>query len=378
MKKDINILAESTVPYLRGVLERLGKVTYLPSAEFTPETVRDKNWLIVRSITKCTQKLLEGSRVKLITTATIGFDHIDTYYCAANGITWKNAPGCNAHAVAQWFGSALAYLEREEGYTFRGKTIGIVGVGHVGSLVKEVAEAWGMTVLQNDPPRAESEGPEGFVSLEEVYAECDVITFHTPFTKEGPHPTYHLFSEESLSKLGKRPLLVNACRGGVTCNDAILKGLESGQLAGAVIDCWENEPNISRELLEKVLLGTPHIAGFSADGKRNGAVACLVNGCNYFGIDTAILGKIEPPLPEDPAIRISPNDAHPEATAMLHTFDIKVIDETLRSGKVPFEEMRKDHPYPREPHAFTVYLPKALQAHRPSLERLGFCCELVG
>lgn len=373
MSGRIKILAESSVPYLRGVLEHLGEVTYLPSSEFTPETVRDKDWLIIRSITKCTASLLEGSSVKLITTATIGFDHIDTAYCDANGIAWRNSPGCNANAVAHFLSSALALYALHSGYDLKGKTMGIVGVGHVGSLMAKYAEALGMKVLLNDPPRAEKEGKQGFVELERLYAEADIISFHTPLTKEGRYATYHLFDSSSLPLIGRKPIVINACRGAVTETEALLEGIRTGQISNVIIDCWENEPNISDRLLAEALIATPHVAGFSADGKCNGAVACVKNGFDFFGLDGAhLIKQMTPPPPADETITLDANDPDAILHALLRTLDLTEIDRRMKEKRMPFEQQRKAYFYPREPHAYTVVSREMSADLKERLASIGF------
>lgn len=193
----MKIVADNTVPYLKGIAEPIAEVKYLTSKEFTPENVKDADALIVRSIDKCTRELLEGSRVKLITSATIGFDHIDIRYCDEAGITWKNSPGCNAVSVAQYVLAGLITIALRKGETLQGKTIGIVGVGHVGKEVEKLCSAYGMNVLRSEPAwRAETEGEDGFVSLETIAEQADIVTFHTPLTKEGRFATRHLAGED--------------------------------------------------------------------------------------------------------------------------------------------------------------------------------------
>ena len=176
----MKIIADNTIPYLRGIAEPFAEITYIAPEEFTREIIREADALIIRSIDKCTREVLEGSRVKLITTATIGFDHIDTRYCDEAGITWANAPGCNAGSVAQYVFTSLLTLSIRKGISLKGKTLGIVGVGHVGKAVEKLCKAYGMHILRNDPPREEKEGPEGFVSLQTIARESDIITFHVP------------------------------------------------------------------------------------------------------------------------------------------------------------------------------------------------------
>lgn len=365
MPTPLKIVAEVSVPYLKGVLERLGTACYLPSQDFTPDLIRDADWLIVRSITKCTEALLKGSKVRLITTATIGYDHIDTDYCDAMGIAWHNAPGCNAEAVGQYFASAISRLVIDTGFDPNGKVLGIVGVGHVGKVVKRYAEAFGMLCLLNDPPRAEVEGADGFVSLRQIAEESDIITLHTPLTKVGKHPTYHLINGEFVDTLQHSPIIINACRGAVTDTEALLSGLKRGKISNVIIDCWEGEPDISTALLDKSFIGTPHIAGFSADGKARGARMCIEKGLSFFGInEPELLTKMYPPALVNAKIDLSQLGDQGIFKALLHTFDPRPTDEHLRNGGLrDFEKMRREYDYPREPHAYDFINPTDKQAH---------------
>ena len=277
----MNIIADAYIPFLNGLLDDVAKVTYLPPEEFTAEAVHDADALIIRTRAKCNEALLKGSKVRFIATATIGYDHIDTEYCANNGIEWTNCPGCNADSVNNYIHAAITTIFGE---SLEGKTIGIIGVGNVGSRVANMASNLGMKVLLNDPPREAKEGPENFVSLEEIQEKSDIITIHTPLNKE----TFHLIDEDFLASCKNTPLIINAARGEVCFTEALLS--YKGEI---VLDCWENEPNISLPLLEKVALGTPHIAGYSLDGKANGTRMAAEAVCKFFGIEKEI--KIEVP-----------------------------------------------------------------------------------
>ena len=364
-----NILAEATIPYLRGNLDRMGRVRYLPSEEFTPEAVREADWLVIRSITKITPALLSGSRVRLITTATIGFDHIDTRYCDDHGIVWFNAPGCNAGGVGQYFGSYVSLLALRGMLRPEEMTVGIVGAGNTGREVTRYARALGMRVLWNDPPRAEKEGSEGFVSLETLAREADLIEFHVPLTRDGAHPTFHLFDDDFMASLDRKPLIANLCRGPVTKTTSLLKGLEMGKISALVLDCWEGEPHISEPLLAKAVIGTPHIAGFSAEGKRRGALACLLHGAEFFGLPMPEVE--EPPAPPAPVIDLGetrgPAGLH---HALLHTFDPRRPDALLRDRPDRFEYLRRTYEYPREAPAFTVVGARGKVSE--ALQTLGF------
>lgn len=366
----MKIIADNTIPYLKGIAEPVAEVTYLDSKSFTPEQVKEADVLIVRSIDKCTPALLTGSQVKLITTATIGFDHIDTHYCERQGIVWKNAPGCNAASVAQYVLACLVTLSLRTGEPLRGKTIGIVGVGHVGRLVEQHCQTMGMRVLRNDPPRAAAEGMEGFVSLAEIATEADVITLHVPFTKEGDYPTYHLADNHFFHQLAKRPWLINSCRGAVHDTAALLAAKQEGQISELVLDCWENEPTINRELLAQTALATPHIAGFSADGKANGTRACLQAIEQYFGIHFDRLPKVQPPAPTNPVIDLHQWSTDRIQQAILHTFSPEKVDQTLRDDPEGFEWQRNHYAHPRE---FTAYqVVHATPEEACMLSQLGF------
>lgn len=339
-RKKMKVIVDNKIPYIKGNIEKIAEeVVYLPGQAFTKEEVKDADALIVRTRTLCNRDLLEGSRVKFIATATIGFDHIDTDYCSEAGIAWTNCPGCNAGSVEQYVHASLLLLKHHKGLDLEKATLGIVGVGHVGKRVQRMAEALGMRVLLNDPPR-EDNGENGFVSLQTIAEECDVITFHTPLNREGKYRTFHLADEAFFENLKRTPYLINSSRGEVVSAEALLKALEAGQIKDAVIDTWEGEPDISLELLRKVFVGTPHIAGYSADGKANATRMSLEALCQYFG-KSAEFGIVPPALPEK---RYSEN---PEE-AYLEVYN--PMEDSLRLKESPekFEWFRGNYPLRRE------------------------------
>lgn len=337
----MKVIVDNKIPYIKGVIERIAdKVVYLPGNAFTPQEVKDADALIVRTRTLCNRDLLEGSRVKFIATATIGFDHIDTAYCQEAGITWTNCPGCNASSVEQYVHSVLLLLKREKNLCLEGATIGIVGVGHVGSKVATMASKLGMRVLLNDPPRAEK-GEEGFVDLHTIARECDVITFHTPLNREGIYRTFHLADEAFFNQLGRSPYIINSSRGEVVETQALLRALEKGQVKETVIDTWENEPDIDLTLLREAFIATPHIAGYSADGKANATRMSLEALCRFFGIEANF--KIVPPsLPEG---MVWPED---KETAYLQLYNPMRDSEWLKAEPEKFEWFRGNYPLRRE------------------------------
>lgn len=355
---------------MQGFAEQLGQVIYLPGASITAQDVRDADVLIVRTRTRCDRHLLEGSNVRFIATATIGFDHIDTNYLREAGIMWTNCPGCNAPSVAQYVGNCLLLLAahgcwnaeeltpanqaltpqqrlRFANFKWNNLVVGIVGVGHVGSKVLERLQTWGFKeILCCDPLRAEHE--DGFVSLEEIASRCDIITFHTPLTYQPEHyPTYHLASETFFSQLKRCPVVINSGRGEVVDTQALKDALKSGKVRTAVIDTWENEPCIDLELLESVFLGTPHIAGYSADGKACGTRMALQATARFLGMNEAPFSQVSAPdLPEDYAYYPS-GDAH-ELHQSLRLYDPTRDWLNLKLMPRNFEKLRGDYPLRRE------------------------------
>jgi erythronate-4-phosphate dehydrogenase len=270
----MKIVIDRAIPFIANILEPYAEVVYAEGADFTPELVRDADALIIRTRTRCNKALLEGSKVQYIATATIGFDHIDLDYCRANNICISTSAGCNARGVLQWIAASLALLAKREGFAPHERTLGIVGVGNVGKLVKEYAEAWGFRTICSDPPRQEREKLD-FVSLEEVLCKADILTLHTPLDTS----TFHLINSENISLLRSGATLINASRGEVVATEATKR-----QDITYAIDVWEGEPNINRELLDKAIITTPHIAGYSAQGKAN-ATAMAVNAiAKHFGL----------------------------------------------------------------------------------------------
>jgi erythronate-4-phosphate dehydrogenase len=336
----MKVIVDNKIPYIAGEIEKIAdKVVYLPGDAFTKEEVKEADALVIRTRTHCNRDLLEGSQVKFIVTATIGFDHIDTEYCHEAGIAWTNCPGCNAGSVEQYIHSVLLLLKREKGLKLEEATLGIVGVGHVGSRVKRMAESLGMKVLLNDPPRADK-GEKGFVDLRTIASESDVITFHTPLIKEGTYRTCHLVDEDFLFSLKRNPVIINSSRGEVVDTASLLIALSAGKVKDAVIDTWEYEPVISRELMEVAFLATPHIAGYSADGKANATRMSLEALARFFGVEADFC--VMPP--EYSGIQFS-DDAE---EAYLQAYNPTRDSEWLKKCPEKFEWFRGSYPLRRE------------------------------
>lgn len=338
----MKVIVDNKIPYIEKPLFEMGiDSVYLPGAEINSEMIKDADALIVRTRTHCDESLLDGSSVKFIATATIGFDHIDTEYCKKNGIVWANSPGCNSGAVEQYIHSSLLLLEKERNLKLGESTIGIVGVGHVGSRVARVARSLGMKVLLNDPPR-EDNGELGFVSLDRIKKECDVITFHTPLIKEGKYSTFHLANHQFFNSLEKTPFIINSSRGDVVDTDAIIMALDNGKIRDAIIDVWENEPNINRELLKKVFVGTQHIAGYSADGKANATIQSLSALCEYFNIEKSF--NIDLP----PFSLSHEKEFYSYDFNYLQIYNPKDDSVILKNNPERFEDLRSDYNLRRE------------------------------
>jgi len=291
----MRVLIDQYVPFLRGVLEPFAEVCYLAPDAFTSERVRQADALIVRTRTRCDASLLHDSSVRCIASATIGYDHIDTAYCCSNHIAWYNAPGCNAQGVCDYVESAILYLQAK-GLCPLQPVVGIVGVGHVGHLVEQMAHAHGWYVLKNDPYRALTDASEEFHDLSVLAAQADVLTFHTPMSRDGQFPSYHLCDMSLLQQMKPKAVVINAARGGVVDESALLRSEHP-----FVLDTWENEPNINRSVLDRALVATPHIAGYTLQGKINASNECLKNVCTYFGWPVQTISMASVPMPGDNA-----------------------------------------------------------------------------
>lgn len=351
----MKILADAHIPYLKGVAEQFGEVEYLPGNQFSRDTISGKDALIVRTVTHFGEEILSGSKVKLICSATIGFDHIDTNWCDNHGVAWRTAPGCNAASVEQYVTASLLYLAEKYQFDLKQKTIGIVGVGNVGSKVEAACQKLGMRVLLNDPPREEQEGAALFTPIQTILQEADIITFHTPLTKTGQHKTHHLVDDHFLASVEKKPFIINAARGGITDNQGLKKAIRSGNISGVVIDCWENEPEIDRELLQLADIATPHIAGYSADGKWTATKMSLENLNKFFHIGIENIHYHDIPSPKDPIINL--REITPEEQlqhAVWHTYNPVTETIALKESPDKFYWFRSNYPLRREYPAYRI------------------------
>ena len=372
----MKIIIDNKIPFIKGVLEPYSEVVYKAGAQTTAEDVADADAIITRTRTICNEALLKGSAVKAIATATIGYDHIDTAWCESNGIAWSNAPGCNSWSVKQYISSVLAVLAQKHGLDLSSLTLGVVGVGNVGSKVADAGKALGMRVLLNDPPRARKEGDDKFVSLDTIVAESDIITVHVPLQREGEDATWHLFDAEMIAELRPDQILINSSRGPVVDNKALKAALKARSIKAAVLDVWEGEPDLDPELVNLLDISTPHIAGYSADGKANGTSMSVQYISRQLGLPLTDWKAQNVPAPEQ-ALDFELDAAGKTAQealceAILHTYDVREDSDALRADLAAFEKLRGDYMIRREPSAFTVTLRNAPASLASRLELLGF------
>jgi len=375
LAKKLKIVADYNVPFLKGCLESVAEVRYYHGRDIGPEQVRDADALIIRTRTKCNRQLLEGSKVKFIATATIGYDHIDKQYCENRLIKWENAPGCNSSSVEQYVLSSLLVLAEKYNFRLRDKTIGIIGVGHVGSKVKRVSELLGMKVLLNDPPREREERTGIFVELKHILSNADIITIHVPLNMKGLDKTFHMADRTFFKTLSKKVHFLNTSRGEIVDTNALKEAIRQRSLNSVVLDVWENEPDIDHELLGMVDIATPHIAGYSLDGKANGTMMSVRALSIFYDLE---LDKWKPekiPVPEKTDLQV---DAYGKdiqdvlIEAVLKTYNVLDDDKRLRKSVRTFEQQRSEYPLRREYGTYTIHLTNDHSNIGESLKKLGF------
>lgn len=342
--KRLKIVADKAIPFLEGVFDPYADMTYLPGDKIGPEDVKDADVLMVRTRTKCNADLLEGSKVKFIATATIGTDHIDFPYCDSKGIVVRNAPGCNAGGVMEYVFSALYGLASRKSISLQGDTIGIIGVGHVGSLIERMGRALGFKILKCDPPRAEAEGSFGFCDLEYLLQNSQIVTLHVPLDET----TRGMANSEFFSLMQPGAFFINAARGEVVCDDALKAAIP--KLGPVIIDTWNHEPDIDLDLMDKVAIATPHIAGYSYQGKQNGTAAAVRAVAHYFGITELYEFFPKTDLPENEAVKLDLKDLNQGeiASVLQYNYPIFTDDFMLRLNPENFDKLRSEYNYRRE------------------------------
>ncbi|MDR1545075.1 MAG: 4-phosphoerythronate dehydrogenase [Prevotellaceae bacterium] len=358
----MKIVIDQNIPFINGVFENVAEVQYFKGQNIDNQSVKDADALIIRTRTKCGEALLYGSKVRFIATATAGTDHIDFDFCEKNGIEIYSAAGCNASSVAQYLGSAIGEWSFCNNLNISDLTVGIVGWGNVGKEVENLCNALKIKVLLNDEPLKKlgmaqvcnsclkkdsapiaNRREQSLVSLQTIAENCDIITFHTPLTFEDEFATKYLANAAFFNSLKRKPLIINAARGGVVNEQELLKAYENGKIAGFALDCWENEPSISPELLQKAFIATPHIAGYSLDGKKNATEMCVQTVSRFFN-----LGLNDFFVKNFSAKKIIHAKNNELLKILCENYDIKFDSDRLQQNPQKFEDFRNNYYERRE------------------------------
>jgi len=378
------IVADENIPLLDAFFGDMGEIRRVEGRSLARDQLQDADILLVRSVTRVNRELLEGTRVRFVGTATIGTDHVDLEWLEEQGIRFAAAPGCNARSVAEYVLSVLSlYAERQGISDARSLTVGVVGAGNVGGTLARILERLGVKVLLCDPPRqdAEPDSTEVFVTLEQALA-CDVVTLHTPLVHSGAHPTYHMISAAQLEALGSEQLLINTGRGEVIDSLALKARLQQAGAPLVVLDVWEHEPRVDPELAALTWLATPHIAGYSLEGKVQGTEMIYQALCRFLGLP--VRKKAGQFLPEPPMSKVSftGNAAEDAALriALRACYDPRQDDARFRLAMrgaedqrgENFDRLRRDYPVRRECSSLKVQLKGSSKSLHDSFRAIGF------
>jgi erythronate-4-phosphate dehydrogenase len=380
----MRIVADENIPHVAKAFGNIGSVTTLPTPQITQQTARDADVLVIRNETQVNAELLRGTRVRFVASATAGRDHVDFDCLTAAGIPFENAPGSNANSVKEYVIAALLAFAARQGVSLQGKSLGIVGVGAIGSKVARAAEALGMKVVANDPPLARSTRDPRFVPLEQVLA-ADFITLHTPLTQDGQDSTYHLFDSARFAKMKSSAVLINSARGAVVHTEALKAALKNGQLAAALTDVWEDEPAIDAGLLAQALIGTAHVAGYSMEGKLRAVQMVRDAVASHFRISSTWDPAQHLGTPKGSKLRLNGHAGLRETTLhqlVKQVYDVEQDDALLRKmlSLAPdqraayYTSLRTRYPSRREFSSYTVELSSHNEHLRATLAGLGFNC----
>lgn len=368
----MKIVIDANIPLGKQFFSSVGDVIAVPPRDISHEHLRDADALVVRSVKKITGEMLKNTAVKFVGTCTAGFDHFETTAMQELGIGWTNAPGCNANAVVEYVFSVFSALA----LPWRDAQVGIIGCGNVGGRLHRRLKKLGVECRCYDPFLSDTNN-EDLCPLETVL-KSDIVCIHAPLSTSGPHPSFHLLNQQNLSDLKSGAVLINAGRGPVVDNKALLELLNQRQDIRCVLDVWEDEPNIPLALANRVDLATPHIAGHSYDGKVNGTEQIYQALCDFFKLRPAVKRSDLDPLPELPTIKISQQSGELEQ-AMLAAYDVRIDSQTLlkclKAGEEPaqcFDRLRKNYPKRREFSCYAVDVEQANQKTTENLKTLGF------
>jgi len=360
----MKIVADENIVSLAELFAPHGEVISLPGRKITAADVKDADVLLVRSVTKVNKDLLQGSRVRFVGSCTIGTDHLDLPWLEKNKIHWEYAPGCNAHAVVDYVITSLFALNLNVD-TLNNFTVGIVGCGNVGSRLQKRLARMGVRTLCCDPPLAEKNRKgKSYCSLPELLSQSDMVCLHTPLTTSGPYPTFHLINEKNIPLFKHNAILLNAGRGAVVDSEALLVHMNAYPEFRAVLDVWENEPKISKALLAKAAIATPHIAGYSVEGKQKGSEMIYKDFCKYFSLESLSSVEKEEPIILDARQFTSLREL------VLACYDPLRDTEELKHAPAAFDQLRKLYVYRREFSQFRIR--HAGVENRKILKALGF------
>jgi erythronate-4-phosphate dehydrogenase len=380
----MKIVCDKNMPFVQEAFSTLGDVSLIDGREISAADVKDADMLIIRSTTRVDGRLLEGSRVRFCGSGVIGTDHLDIAYLRSAGIQLVTSPGCNAVSVGNYVVAALLWLSGEYGFKLKDKSLGVVGVGNVGSQVCRFARALGMRVLANDPPRQRNSDDieaRSFVNIERILGESDIISLHVPLSKEGIDSTFHLIGSERFAVAREGVMLINAARGAVIDNQALCDALHAGRISHAVVDCWEGEPCYRDDLLRLVDIGTPHIAGHSFEGKVNGTAMTYRGACAFLGVEPEYPFTLpEPPVPLIDTSAFQRRDEDVLRELVLRVYDIRGDSERLRCATVSdnaqrvkvFNAQRASYPIRRQFESTKVRIEDASSALLEKAGALGF------
>ncbi|QTF07718.1 4-phosphoerythronate dehydrogenase PdxB [Brenneria izadpanahii] len=370
----MKILVDENMPYARDLFSRLGDVQTVPGRPLPREALNGAAALMVRSVTKVNAELLTGTSVKFVGSATAGTDHVDQNWLDAHGIGFSAAPGCNAIAVVEYVFSSLLMLAERDGFQLRDKTVGIVGVGNVGGRLNERLKAWGVKTLLCDPPRAERGDDEDFLPFETLVRDADILTLHTPLYLDGPYKTRHLVDAAVLEAFADGRILINACRGPVVDNAALLNVLNQGKKFSVVLDVWEPEPALSTDLLALVDIGTSHIAGYTLEGKARGTTQVFEAWSRFIGNPQQVALPSLLPQPEVAEVVLTSQLDEALLKRLAHlVYDVRRDDALLRHAvhqEGGFDRLRKNYQERREWSSLHVVCADSDSAD--CLNKLGF------
>jgi len=374
----MKIIADQNIPYARETFSHLGDISVMNGREIQPGHVEDADMLLVRSVTKVNSELLENSRIRLVASATSGTDHVDTDYLDANGIGFFYAPGSNARSVAEYVLSSLFVLAEQNDFSLCDKTIAIIGCGQVGSCMLEFAQALGLRYFINDPPLKDETGSTDYCDLDEALS-ADIVTMHVPLTDEGDYPTRRMVNAEFLARLKSDVIFINTSRGEVVDETALKEFIDNNKTSSVVQDVWSGEPDIDADLLARVVIGTPHIAGYSLDGKLRATMMLFKQVCDYLDVCAEPPPKPEMPFTETSRVRLDEDDDAIKF-AVLAGYDVRSDAASLRRmlevgedvrGDY-FDALRNNYPIRREFRSTGIILSTGNSHIKEILIKLGF------